>query len=341
MREADGTSQAARLARELADLLDLGYSLREALGKLAAGFPGAFARRLREVARAMDQGGTLATELERNPGPFPRLFVRAVAVGEHAQSLPVALRRVSDLLEEAQRRRMAVSLALAYPQAVMAAMVVLGGLLFGWILPVFQRLVGGMSLALPPDTRIVFGLEFLLTRPWFLTLLAVTFVGAWSLLSGWGLWDGVRLRVPVLGAWLARHQAVILLRWLDYFTGLGLPVDEATGLAAEACSPGFRAAMQPAVSSLERGGCLSEALASVRIFPPLGAWLAHQAEQRDFPPGALDRAADTIHRELEMTEGRTVAALEPLMIVVLGLVIGFVVSSVFLPLYQLIGNLGS
>lgn len=340
MREADSVALAARLARDTADLVEMGIPLVEALDRLRSGAATRESDLLKVWVNELRGGSTLAQALERHPGPFPERFVRAVSVGEAAESLPRALKQAADLMESDQRHRMAVSLALLYPRIVLIMLAVLVWGLFALVVPTFVALFEGMNAVLPAPTRLILAASQLATNPVGLVLVAGLALVLWGLLSNWPGWDSARLRLPLLGEWIARHQAISWLGWLNVLVEQGVALPTAVRLAAQGCSPAFREATESAAASLDGGSELAQALREHAFFPPLGAWLVGRQEQAEFQPGGLARVAQTLQRELTLTAQRRLAIIEPLAVVAVAFLVGFVVISVFLPLYQLIGNLG-
>ncbi|HXE72479.1 MAG TPA: type II secretion system F family protein [Candidatus Nitrosotenuis sp.] len=337
----------SRACQELAELLRLGYPLVEAVGRVRAAAPPALGRALETVEAQLLEGASLGQALERQ-GSFALPLVRGIQAGEAAENPAEALEQVSALLEEEQHRRLGIRLALAYPRLALTVVAVLlwvvvagalqGFMTGGGLVAIFED----MNLQLPLPTRILLAFTRLFPPAASLVLL-VAFVAAWQvILSGSLGTDRLRQALPFLGGWLRRQDSVIWLLWMDYLLGRGVPLPQATDIAAQAAqTPTFRQRMQAVAARLARGEALSQALAGSGTLPEEGCWLVARAEQAGFhPPGCLARAAHILRLELELSYRRGLGALEPLAVVALGLLIGFVVLACFLPLYQLMGNMG-
>ncbi len=161
-----------------------------------------------------------------------------------------------------------------------------------------------------------------------------------ALLAGrWDL-DGLRLRLPILGAWVRRHETVTCLEWLDYLLTRRVPLDEALRISAGAStSPAFGRALQRLADEVAAGSSLAEA-PSLRVLPATAAWLVGEAERREFPPGHLVRAGRLLQREVDLVSQRGLALVEPLALLGVGALVGFLIVAHFLPLYQMVGQMG-
>lgn len=326
----------ARMMRDLGALLTLGHPLLEALGRVRLRARGPEARLLQVLEEHVRGGDSLARALQ--DCPVPQALKRAVQVGEEAGDLPRALQQTADLLESTEWRHLGVRSALAYPRFVVAAGLATG-LALALILPTFFGGLARLDQDLPLATRMAMGLGQWLSSPVVGILMVTGMLGIDALLAGrWGL-DSWRMRLPILGAWLRRQETVTCLEWLDYLLTRGLPLDEALRICAGASSsPAFVRELERLAGEVAQGSTLAEAT-SLRIFPGTASWLLTQAESREFPPGVLARMARTLQREVDLTANRGLALVEPLALLAVGAVLGFLVLAWFLPLYQLIGVL--
>lgn len=328
--------QLARCSRDLGALLTLGYPLLEALGRVRLRAPRGPADLLARLEGRVRGGSSLAAALQGCPVPEP--FRRAVQAGESAEDLPRALQRVADLLEAAEWRRLAMQAGLAYPRFLLA-LGLGGGALLALVLPWLVQIHGATHLPLPAATRLAQALGAWLARPGSWLAILTALVALDSLLTGrWGL-DGWRLRLPVLGAWVRRQETVTCLEWLDDMLARRLPLDEALGVCAEATSsPAFGRAVRRLAAEVAAGSSLAAA-PSLRILPSTAAWLVGEAERREFPPGHLVRVGRLLQREVDLSYQRGLALIEPLAMLGVGFLVGFLILAWFLPLYQAFGSL--
>lgn len=328
--------QLARFSRDLGALLALGYPLVEALGRVRLRAQGGLADLLAQLDGRVRQGSSLAGALAGCP--VPMTFRRAVEVGESVGDLPSALQQAADLLEAAEWRRLAMQAGLAYPRFLLF-LGLGGGALLALLVTSMVQLQGAAHSSLPAITRWAQAVGGWLARPGSLLALATGVVALDCLVTGrWGL-DGLRMRLPLLGSWVRRQETVTCLEWLDYLLARRLPLDEALGVCAEAASsPAFGRAVRRLAAEVAAGSSLAEA-PSVRVLPALAAWLVGQAERREFPPGHLVRVGRLLQREVDLSYQRGLALVEPLAMLGVGALVGFLILAWFLPLYQAIGML--
>jgi type II secretory pathway component PulF len=195
-----------------------------------------------------------------------------------------------------------------------------------------------MGVALPWPTRLLIWLAAVGSQPLGLLLFFGPLVLLWLIVFGRTGWRWSVYRVPLFGAWLLRQEAVIYLKTVAQLVELGTPLVEATRLAVDTCSPILQGQLQSVPSRLESGDKLSAALASSGVIPELGVWAIERREATESL--RLLEVGNFIDRELELTMDRGLVLFEPLVFLSLLIVIGFFITAVFLPLYQLIGNLG-
>ena len=230
---------------------------------------------------------------------------------------------------------------MAYP--VFLLTVIAGAMVLGnFAIHPFVALFEGMSLSLPLATQIIIVFSKALTNPAILIPLAV-FLGP-PLLGGLWLvfgWSWSRLMLPVLGAELRNQEAQGFLSWLAFLVERGHPLPEAVRAAAGACSARpMRRQMERCAEELEKGGEVEAAVSRLTWFPGLARWLIVSAFRTPAPGAALLEAARLMARDSELQAGNSAAVIETALMLLIGFGVGFIVIALFLPLYQLIGNLG-
>lgn len=317
---AKSSVESARLARELAGLLELGYSVVEALGKLETTCEGPFQQRIGQLTEQVRAGAEMGEALKNDPGPFPSTFVESVALAEKSQSdLPRALILTAETLEETSEHVTDNTLAAVYPAVVATFLVFL-----------FWVLIASMSSGLesfynvfPSDSNVISRLYFTmghaLRHPLAVFVVLVGLVGVWKFFTGVSPW---RFRLPIYGAWLSLSQTVIFLRWCDHLLKLGLPLPEALRLAATACAAPIDSFFHQAADRVEQGDSLSKALSDIAFLPPMAAWLIEQEESRETLD--LRSVADFLSCELDTTQARGTASIEPIALMAIGATILFV-----------------
>ncbi|MGE0491367.1 MAG: type II secretion system F family protein [Vulcanimicrobiota bacterium] len=318
----------SQVLMSLAHQLRMGATLPEALETLH--HPGA-----ELAARGQALHAVLAA------GHAPDWVVRAVEQVEQTDELPAGLEQLARTLAQTEQVSESVRSSLVYPRLVLVAAVLVAVFLIRVLGGQLSPLLEGFYLTLPAPTILLLFLHRALSNP-LVVLLGVLFLtGAWLLLSESTVGDGVRHRLPLIGEWFRRRDTIIFLSWLEFFLAHGEPLPEACRRAAEPCrSPLFRSHLQELSQALAGGASLSQALEPNRLVLDGTAWLIGVAEAKGLPQGSLDRVARFLRHDFEHATSRGITLIEPLALLGLGLLAGLIIIGMFLPLYQLIGNLG-
>lgn len=336
-----GIAAQALMTRQLATLVHAGLPLEEALAALAEGSEpktGALVSALR--ARVME-GATLAAALGEFPRMFDQLYCASVAAGEHSGRLDEVLLRLTDYLEgrDAMRRRLIG--ALAYPALLcLVALLVVGGLML-YVVPEVTAVFTRTGQALPWPTRVLLAISGGLRANigWLLVLSAALSLGlafAWRR-PGFRRWrHATVLKLPLLGRLVT---AVDISRFARTLAMLGLsavPLLEALQLAAEAVQNRLiREALDAAAVQVRAGAPLSRALARDARFPPIAARLIANGERAGRLDSMLDEAADQLERELDTVASVAMAGLGPVVILLVGGLVLFIVLAILLPIFAM------
>ena len=299
------------------------------------------------VADAVVEGRRLADALGREPRSFPPLYRAMVAAGESSGSLPDILERQSVLLERQAAMRSKLLSALAYPAVLtLVALAVVAALMIA-VVPRVVEQFDNVGQQLPLLTRIIIALSSFMANWWWLLLLLIG--GALALLSvalqrpdSRLVIDRFVLRVPFVGRLIRDLHAASMARTLSTMIGSRLPLIEGLRLTSETVNNrALRAATEGLVEAIRRGGSLSGALGRAGIFPPLLVYLAASGESAGRLELMLARAADYLEREFDAFTATALALLEPLIIVVLGVIVATIVLAILLPILQLQSLVGA
>jgi type II secretory pathway component PulF len=333
----NGLLESAHLTRDLHLLLQAGMPVHEALARVQARSSGRWAVALGKARDEAAAGAPLATAL-RMAESFPLLLVEGLEAAE--DELP--LMRLSQLLERAHWRQRQTQVVLAYPLLLLLAglaLFLLLGLTVGRSIP---EIYSQMNLNLALLTRISLNVVGLATNAAVIALvLAVTAALGWILAGNSQASAAQRLRLPLVGSWLRRSEACNWLEWADYYLNNHRPAPEALCRAARACQdPAFRAQAEAAAAAAERGQELGQAIHRQGLLPDLALWLISQAETQEFPAHSLAGIASILNRELETEAEGGLACLEVLAVFLIAAVLVPMVFSFFMPLYQLLGDIG-
>jgi type IV pilus assembly protein PilC len=266
--------------------------------------------------------------------------------GESAGMLEESLERVADQLEKADSLRRQVRAAMAYPMMIgIFALVVLLALV-AFLIPVFEEVFKDFDGKLPFITRISVGMSNVVRGQWYLliggTVAVVVGFKKWKK-SSWGQWqwDKIRLKIPAkIGDVI--HK-IALARWSRTFSGLvhaGVPLLQAIDITAKtAGNSHIEKAMEDVKVSVQRGGTISEPLRQSPLFPSMVAHMVGVGEETGNLDGMLGKVADFYEDEVAAVIKALTSILEPVMIILVGAIVGFIVISMYLPLFQLYDNI--
>lgn len=329
--------------RQLATLLRAGVPLLQALGVTEASQTGADLRGvIAQLRQRLEGGQALSAAMQAYPRHFDALTCRMIAAGELSGALDVMCDRAAGYQERMLNLRDKVRTALFYPVMVlfMALLLTLALLLF--VIPSFARLYADAGAILPWPTRVVLSISdgLMAYGPWALVLLMMVggllgrFGSRWPALRA-GL-DRVVLHIPLLGGLITKAA---LARWAGTFAALfaaGIPLrqtlEAAGGAAAHTVYVGAGPSLQADVTA---GQTVSAALARARVFPPMMVQMAAVGEESGSLDALMAKVADYYEQEVAETVARLSNLIEPVLMVVLGLLIGGVVIAMYLPVFRM------
>ena len=336
-----------QFTQQLATLLGAGQALDRALGTLLDLPETAESRRVIERVRDAVRGGLpLSSALEQQHGLFSRLYVNLVRAGEAGGGLQPALARLADYLERAAALRAQVISALIYPALLVVMVAAVCVLLLGVVVPQFNELLSTTDIDLPWYTTVVLGLGMALRTYGiylFMALLlavAVAFRELRKPVQRAAL-DTWLLGRPRLGSLLARYETARLARTLGTLLGNGVPLLSALGLARQVVdNHALGAALVAASEDVKTGQGLAFALSRTKLFPRLAVQMVQVGEESGDLSAMLLKVADTFDAETQRALQRALAALVPLVTVLMALLVGIVIMAVLVPIYQLTNSAG-
>lgn len=336
-----------QFTQQLATLLGAGQPLDRALTILLELPEDETARRaIADVRDAVRGGSSLSAAMERQHGTFSRLYINMVRAGEAGGSLQETLARLADYMERARALQGRVVNALIYP-AILLVMVGLSLLfLLGYVVPQFAAMYESLDAELPLFTQIVLGVG-LFVRDWWILLLVAPALAAW--------WFDRKRRDPVFrdrfDAWLLRRRFVgpliakvetaRLARTLGTLVRNGVPLMSALGIGRNVLGNRVLAAdVEAAANEVKNGVALSSALSRGKRFPRLALQMIQVGEESGALDAMLVKTAETFEQETALALDRMLAALVPVVTIVLAAVVGMVVLAVLTPLYDLTNAIG-
>jgi type IV pilus assembly protein PilC len=347
-----GSVKAKELAiftRQFSVMIDAGLPLVQCLEILASQQENKLFQKVLTNTRSQVEGGaTLSAAMRSSPKVFDPLYVNMVEAGETGGILDTILQRLSTYIEKNVKLQRAVKSALVYPVGVLT---VAGGvitLLLWKVVPIFATLFAGLGVDLPLPTKIVIALSNFIGSIFGLFILIGIGAGIFGLKvwyatpKGRFMLDSVVLKLPVIGLLMRKIAVARFTRTLGTLISSGVPILEGLDITAKTAGNAVvERALQRVRKSLEEGKSLTEPLRDAEVFPGMVTQMIAVGEQTGAMDAMLQKIADFYEEEVDAAVKDLLTALEPIMIVFLGVVVGGVVISMYLPLFSLIGKLSS
>jgi type IV pilus assembly protein PilC len=339
--------ELAVFTRQFSVMIDAGLPLVQCLEILAGQQENkVFQKVLTGTRAAVEGGSTLSSAMRQYEKVFDALYVNLVEAGETGGILDTILQRLSAYIEKNVKLKRAVKSALVYPVAVLGVAAAVIILLLWKVVPIFATLFLGLGVELPLPTRIVIGLSnFVGSIFGFLILVAI--VGAIVALKVWYKTpvgrmaiDTTLLKLPMIGLLLRKIAVARFTRTLGTLISSGVPILEGLEITARTSGNALiEKSLMEVRKGLEAGRNLSDPLKDTNVFPGMVTQMIGVGEQTGAMDAMLQKIADFYEDEVDAAVKDLLAALEPAMIVFLGVVVGGIVISMYLPLFSLIGQL--
>jgi type IV pilus assembly protein PilC len=330
------------MTRQLSTMVNSGMTILRALYVLEAQTENDLLQEtIVTVRKDVEAGLPLSDALERHPKIFDPLYVAMTRAGETGGVLDAALMRVADQLEKADSLRRQVKSAMTYPAVVIGFAFIVLIALVTFLVPVFIGVFEQFSGDLPAITKVTVALSNAMTSYWYAFILAT--VGAVYAFRKWKRstrgrqqWDAFRLRIPFKIGDIV--QKIALARWsrtLSALISAGVPLLQAIEITGKtAGNYVVESAMEDVLSSVKRGGTISEPLKAAPVFPGMVTHMIAVGEETGALDTMLTKIADFYEDQVEAAVKQLTSILEPVMIVVVGAIVGFIVISMYLPLFK-------
>jgi type IV pilus assembly protein PilC len=340
------TKDIAIFFRQFSVMIDAGLPLVQCLEILAANQENpSFQKTLIGVRTTVEGGATLANAMRQYPVVFDDLTTNMIEAGETGGILDIILQRLAIYVEKAVRLKAAVKSALIYPVAVVSLAGLIVGALLKWVVPIFANLFAGLGVALPLPTRIVMGLSGFVQSFWWVFIVAVVaFVFGLKAIRkhprGRYYFDKFLLHLPVVGSLLRKIAVGRFTRTLGTLITSGVPILE--GLAITARTSGnavLEEALMKVRKAIEEGRTIVDPLRECGVFPNMVTQMIGVGEATGAMDSMLQKIADFYEEEVDAATKDMLAMLEPVIIGLLGVTIGGIVISLYMPLFAMIAKL--
>jgi type IV pilus assembly protein PilC len=335
--------EMAIFTRQFSTMIDAGLPLVQCLNILSEQSE---SKNLRDVtgkvARSVEQGSTLADALRRDPHTFDDLFVNLVEVGETGGILDTVFQRLAAYIEKAAALKRKVKSAMIYPASIIGVSFLVVIFMLTFVIPTFTKMFKDLGADLPLPTQVVVSLSDFV-RGYILFIIAgvigcvVAFRAYSRTENGRSTIDALLLKLPVIGTLIRKIAVARFTRTLGTLVSSGVPILEGLRITARTAGNKVveRAVMQ-CRAAVTAGKTLSEPLKASGVFPPMVIQMISVGEQTGALDAMLSKIADFYDDEVDTAVGALTALLEPVMIVVLGVIIGGLVVAMYLPIFKLV-----
>ena len=346
------SKELAVFTRQFSVMIDAGLPLVQCIDILAGQQQNAFFKEiLNQVRQDVEEGATLATALTKHPKVFDNLYTNMVEAGETGGVLDIILQRLATLIEKMVKLKRNIVSASIYPAAVILVAVAAVAIIMVVVIPQFEQIFIGLlgpGKLLPLPTRIVMGISSFVAGWGGLAILA-TVVGAsvgifYYYKTPRGRWqiDGLLLRLPVFGGILRKIAVARFSRILSTLLSSGVPIMQSLEITARtAGNIIIEDAILKVRTGVEQGQNFVEPLRASAVFPDMVAQMIGVGEQTGALDAMLGKIADFYEAEVDAAIADLLAMIEPALIAFLGVTIGSIVISMYLPLFMLIGELSN
>jgi type IV pilus assembly protein PilC len=335
-------------ARQFSTMIDAGLPIIQCLDILYSQQENATLKRmLKEIKDSVEGGTTLADSLKRYPKYFDNLFVNMIAAGEAGGILDVILKRLAGYMEKAAKLKRKVKGAMVYPIITIAVAVVVVGVILIFVIPVFQKMFAEFGSTLPTPTLIVIAVsDFVKSKiHWIIIaviLFAIAFKKYYATSKGRIVVDGIMLKLPVFGMLLRKVAVAKFTRTMGTMLGSGVAILEALDIVAK--TSGNRViekAIYSVRSGIAEGRTMADPLQSSGVFPAMVCQMIAVGESTGALDAMLEKIADFYDEEVDQAVENLTAMIEPLMIVFLGVIVGGLIVSMYLPIFKMAGAVAS
>jgi type IV pilus assembly protein PilC len=301
-----------------------------------------------KLSLSVEGGSTFSEGLAQHPKVFNKLYVNMVKAGELGGVLEIVLNRLAMFMEKAQKIKGKVIAAMFYPIAVIVVAVAIVGVLMVFVIPKFKEVFAGLldGASMPAFTLFVLAIsdaikDNILVTMGLVAVVVIAFMMFIKTKFGRHVFDKFKLKMPVLGPVFSKLAIARFTRTLGTLVSSGVPILQALQIVRETSGNVIIAnSITGVYDSVKQGETITAPLESSGVFPPMVISMVDVGEQTGALPEMLLKIADNYDEEVDNAVAAMTSLLEPIMIIVLGLIVGSIVIAMFLPLVKLIDSLG-
>ena len=338
--------QLVAFTRQLSTLQDAGLPILRSLQILETQQkPGLMKAIVGGVADEVEGGGTLSDAMSKFPKAFDKLYVNMINAGELGGVLDIILSRLADFMEKAAKLKKKVIGAMIYPAVVISIAVAIVSLIMIFVIPKFQQIFHDFRVELPGVTQVLLAISNWFAPPtngWAYVLfspIAISLIIKLIRMSEGGKYavDLVKLKIPILGSILAKTSIARFTRTLGTLISAGVPILDALTITKETCgNEVYSRALVKVHDAIREGESMADPLRATKVCDALVVNMIDVGEETGDLDKMLMKIADNYDNDVDVLVGSLISILEPVMVVVLGVIVGFIVIALFAPMISLI-----
>jgi len=339
--------RVAIFTRQFSVMLDAGLPLVQCLEILGEQEEDKkFAEIIETVRTDVESGSNLADAMKKHPLAFDNLYTSMIAAGEAGGILDIILQRLATYIEKAVRLQAQVKSALIYPITVLIIAAGVVYIILWKVIPVFSQLFAGLGADLPYLTGVIVAASNFVGRFGLFVILGIFLIYRAILRyhkteSGRRLIDGLILKTPIIGMLVRKIAVARFCRTLATLTASGVPILEGLEITARTSGNAIvEDAIMAVRKAVEEGKTISGPLGETKVFPPMVVQMINVGEQTGALDQMLTKIADFYEEEVDTAVAGLMKLIEPLMIVILGGIIGTIVTAMYLPMYAILQKIG-
>lgn len=339
----------AVFCRQFSSITRAGVTIIETLNMLADQTENVKMQKALRAARAdVEKGESFAAALSRHPKVFPELMVQMAKAGEASGSLDTAMERMAVQFEKSAKTQALVKKAMIYPVVVACVAVAVVIVMLVVVIPRYMDMFGELGVDLPAITKAVIALSTFIQHFWFIIIPII--IALVAVLKAYGRTDsgkhvfgGLQLKIPAIKNLVVKSACSQMARTLSTLLVAGVPLTEAVDIVADTMpNIWFKEALKDALGQIVIGVPLSQPLQTCGLFPPMVYHMIHIGEEAGSTEEMLNKLADYYEEEVEMAVQSLMAAMEPMIIIVLAGIVGILIAAVMAPMvtmYSALDNL--
>ncbi len=341
------TKMLCTFTRQFSTLQDAGLPVLRSLKILEGQLkPSALKNALIDVVDDVESGSTLSEAFAKHPKCFDRLYVNMLRAGEAGGALEVILQRLADFKEKAQTLKRKIIGAMVYPIVVILVAVAILSFILIYIIPKFKKIFADFNMKLPAMTELLLDISDFFQTNWYVFPLVI--LGLWLFIKlvcmfkkGRYAWDWVKLHIPIVGGIIEKTIIARTTRTLGTLVSSGVPILEALSIVKETCNNAVYEYMyQRVYESIREGETIAAPLKESRLVDDMVVNMIDVGEETGELDKMLYKIAEVYEEEVDILVESLISLLEPIMVVFLGVCVGFIVVALFMPMLSILEKLG-